>query len=121
MTNTDCQCIITNNTNFHCEIIYMYMWFVIIFFVSATEDIHSLYSIGAFHSSRFLISLLNMLTYEIEAVDLSMLNSEGLLGISQSIIKWVIVMVIIKANLMICTSSENGNWVLENNKYDKLI
>ena len=45
------------------------------------------YTIGTFTSSRFIVASLAMLTCEHEAVDLSLLLSNGLLGLTQSVVR----------------------------------
>ncbi len=45
------------------------------------------YTVGAFTSSRFIVSALTMLTMEHEAVDLSLLLNNGLLGLTQTIFR----------------------------------
>ena len=60
------------------------------FFLVCFQDAAILpYSVGSSAHSRFLLSALSMLTGEHEAVDLSMLVSEGLLGLSQSVMRQV--------------------------------
>lgn len=45
------------------------------------------FTIGSCSSSRFVILLLNMLTWENETVDLSIFINEGLLGLLQCILR----------------------------------
>ena len=45
------------------------------------------YTVGAFSSSRFIIAAMAMLTAEYEAVDLSLLLNEGVIGLSQTALR----------------------------------
>lgn len=45
------------------------------------------YTVGAFSSSRFIIAAMAMLTAEHEAVDLSLLLNEGVVGIAQTALR----------------------------------
>ena len=51
-----------------------------------TGDIAS-YTVGAFSSSRFIIAAMAMLTGEHEAVDLSLLLNEGVVGLAQTALR----------------------------------
>ena len=45
------------------------------------------YTVGAFSSSRFIIASIAMLTGEHEAVDLSLLLNEGVVGLAQTALR----------------------------------
>ena len=45
------------------------------------------HTVGAFSSSRFIIAAMAMLTAEYEAVDLSLLLNEGVVGLSQTALR----------------------------------
>lgn len=63
--------------NYHPQYMYIYL-----FCVAESQG-----SICSCSTSRFVISLLKMLTTENKSVDLSMFINEGLLGLVQSIFK----------------------------------
>ena len=44
-------------------------------------------SVGAFTTSRFILAFLAMLTSEHEAVDISLVLSNGLMGLTQTIVR----------------------------------
>lgn len=56
--------------------------------ISLDSSVESLKTtLGSFNSSRFVLAMLAMLTGEHAAVDLSSLLTNGLLGLSQSVIR----------------------------------
>lgn len=69
-------------TTMNCKLLLLC---ITLYYTCALADLQS--GICSCSTSRFLISLLKMLTIENKSVDLSMFINEGLLGLVQSILK----------------------------------
>ena len=58
------------------------------YIVVAGKEVHvGGFTLGSFTSSRFILAHLAMITSEYGAVDLSLLLSNGLMGLTQSVIR----------------------------------
>ena len=66
----------------------MLFTYIYVYNIAAGNEIHvGGFTLGSFTSSRFILAHLAMITSEHGAVDLSLLLSNGLMGLTQSVIR----------------------------------